>query len=416
MDKELLNRLTEKINEGSATEEELNLFNACMNHLVAANLRDATDVAHTAARETDWAEMRPGGSESVKKELWSAIETKVFMGNSEPGQQVEAHIFPWKRIAVAASILLVAGAGLWFYTNTPRHPDSSLSSRVPRDLNIAPGKNTATLTLADGKPISLSDAKTGIVVDASKLAYSDGTVIPSSLRDEAKQSQLITASTPRGGTYQVVLPDGTKVWLNAASSIKFPSDFKGANRVVELSGEAYLEVAKDKAHPFIVETAAANGTPAQRVEVLGTHFNINAYTEEGSVRTTLLEGSVRVSSLSPSSLRGGTTRQSQQAITLRPNQQSTMTNNNINVKTIDPKETMAWKDGYFRFNDEKIESIMRKVSRWYDVDVEYKGEMTKEGFNGAITRYSSIRDVLEIMEGSKAVHFKIEGRRIIVSK
>jgi transmembrane sensor len=411
MDKELLNRLTEKINEGSATEEELNLFNAYMNHLVAVNRRDTGDANRLSTGDPDWAEMRPGGSESVKKELWSAIETNVFMGNSEPVQQIATRIFPWKRIAVAASILLVAGAGLWFYTNIPRHPDAGQDPESAQyATDIAPGKNTATLTLADGKPISLSDAKTGIVVDESKLAYSDGTVIPSSLRDEAKQSQLITASTPRGGTYQVVLPDGTKVWLNAASSIKFPSDFKGANRVVELTGEAYLEVAKDKAHPFIVESKG------QQVEVLGTHFNISAYPEEGNTKTTLLEGSVRVSSLSPSSLRGGTTRQSQQAITLRPNQQSTMTGSKIDIKTIDPTETIAWKDGYFRFNDEKIESIMRKVSRWYDVDVEFKGEITKEGFNGAITRYSSIRDVLEIMEGSKAVHFKIEGRRIIVSK
>lgn len=188
------------------------------------------------------------------------------------------------------------------------------------------------------------------------------------------------------------------VTLNAASSLKFPASFTGlANRKVELSGEAYFEVAKDKKHPFIVQSGS------QEVEVLGTHFNVNTYPDEKAAKTTLLEGSVKVSANGNAHL-------------LIPGQQSILTNNTVDIVTANIKETMAWKNGYFRFNDDRIDEIMPLLSRWYDVEVNYEGKISDERFSGTISRYKNINEVLAMLSYSNAVKFKIEGRRITVMK
>jgi transmembrane sensor len=390
----------------------------------------------------------------------------------------------WPRIAVAAAAVAVMVFGVWFYSSQYLvFSGKKLNGIYAND--VAPGKNTATLTLADGKVINLSEAKTGVVVGANKLAYNDGTVVDPSLRggttrqspfgDEVAASRraprnddmMLTAATPRGGTYQIILPDGTKVWLNADSKISFPSQFTGDTRKVTLSGEAYFEVAKvmikeqgvrskeqGAKMPFIV---VSNG---QEVEVLGTHFNINAYRDEGSTRTTLLEGSVRISSL-----RGGTHEtSSEQAVrqphdeiaasrraprnddwnsndrnsndrnndgrssdewaegrggnseVLKPGQQAVLTANAnpIKVQQVDVNEAVAWKDGMFTFTKTDIRSIMRMISRWYNVEVVYQGKITETSFGGSVPRSLNISQILKSLELTGEIHFNVEGRRVTV--
>lgn len=308
----------------------------------------------------------------------------------------------WPRLVAAASILIFIGIGFYFYQNyDPLIPTANSQH------DIAPGGNKAFLTLANGKRITLTDAKNGELAEQSGVKITkaaDGQLVytvsnVSSRNNNLNEYNII--ETPNGGQYQIQLPDGTKVWLNAASSLKYPSKFaRLVNRRVELlRGEAYFEVAKDKAHPFIVKS---NG---QEVEVLGTHFNINSYLDERSIKTTLLEGSVKVSTVNGSSK------------TLIPGQQSQLTSTHIAlIENIDIEDVTAWKNGYFKFS-ESLESIMHKVSRWYDVDIVYDIKPNNGAvFNGKISRSRNLRELLDMLEFAGNIHFKIEGRRIIVQK
>lgn len=306
----------------------------------------------------------------------------------------------WKPIAVAASILLVAALSLLFFTKIP---SDIRGVYVKHTTHIKPGGNKAYLTLGNGKRIILTDLENGTLSAQNGLQITkthDGQLVYTITGDQPSgKNDYNIIETPRGGQYQILLPDGTHVWLNAASSLKYPSVFTGKERKVELQGEAYFEVSKNKKMPFKVISSQ------QTVEVLGTHFNVNSYSEEVEARTTLLEGSVRVE---PNHGTG---------IMIKPGQQSRVKlNDKINVIAADLEEVMAWKSNYFRFNNEKIESIMRKISRWYDVSVEYHGPISEEEFNGTISRTKNISQVLEMLEDTKSVHFKIEGRRIIVMK
>lgn len=294
----------------------------------------------------------------------------------------------WPRVVSVAAAVAAVTLSIWIYTS--RHPNAGQDSGSAQYVNdIAPGKNSATLSLANGKTINLSDAKTGVVIGDKKLAYNDGAEIPDWLGYD--EVQTLTASTPRGGTYQVTLSDGTKVWLNADSKISFPSQFAEKKRKIMLSGEAYFEVYKDRKRPFIVES---NG---QEVTVLGTHFNINSYEDESSTKTTLLEGSVRVND-----------------VVLKPNQQAILVNGSVKVSAANVEQEISWKNGYFRFNDEKIEDIMTKLARWYDIEVIYEGKMNTGGFTGTASRNKNISQVLKLLENTKDIHFKIEGRRVTV--
>jgi transmembrane sensor len=308
-------------------------------------------------------------------------------------------ILTWKYTSVAAAILFICSIGIYFYhSDQPQLKPFSKNAAMLAD--VAPGGNKAILTLANGTKVSLTDARPG------KIASQFGVSIHKTMNGDlvymhpGQVSQLAFNSieTPKGGQYQLTLPDGTKVWLNAASSLRYPLAFPGNERKVELTGEAYFEVAKNKAKPFKVFT------DRQIVEVLGTHFDINAYTDEAATRTSLLEGSVKVSSL-----------KSGDEIKIRPGQQS-IVSSNISVKNIDVDEAIAWKNGYFMFDEESLESILRKVSRWYDVDILYQNidSNKKLYFSGTLSRYSNVSKVLRRLELTESVHFKIEGRKIIV--
>ncbi|MBB5437334.1 ferric-dicitrate binding protein FerR (iron transport regulator) [Pedobacter sp. AK017] len=318
----------------------------------------------------------------------------------------------WPRIAIAAAAVAAIVFGVFFFKAPVTPEPGSGSANYTND--IAPGKNTATLTLANGKTIILSDVKTGVIVAGNSLKYNDGTEVLSSSRQSEATRDLshsfeMTVITPRGGTYQVRLPDGTKVWLNAASSLTYyaPLIERGGVRKVELSGEAYFEVFKNKNQPFVV--IAKNLTTT----VLGTHFNISAYEDEPSIKATLLEGSVKVSS---SRQRAATGYPNAVAI-LKPNQQAILTNNTINCVQVDANATVDWKNGEFIFKDERIENIMRKVARWYDVEVVYAKDAPKDiELGGVVSRSRNVSAVLKMMELTNRVKFKIEGKTIYVSR
>jgi transmembrane sensor len=337
------------------------------------------------------------------------LKREIF---AKAGIEMKKTVRLWPRIAAVAAAVATIVFGLWFYEITLSRKAFHDDELVMND--VAPGSNKATLTLASDKVIQLSNVKTGVDIDADSLKYNDGSLVQGDQKNTGAVSVpalgargLLTASTPRGGTYTVTLPDGTKVWLNAASSLKFPAAFTGLpNRKVELTGEAYFEVSKDKAHPFIVKTTK------QEVEVLGTHFNINSYEDEKSTKTTLLEGAVQVSLLGGGPDEGAASRND---VILKPNEQSTLTDSRIKVAKIDVGEVIAWKKGDFIFNDETLESVMRKVSRWYDVEVVY-AEAAPKNFTigGFVSRSKPISAVLELMEKTGNVKFKVLGRRIIV--
>lgn len=267
---------------------------------------------------------------------------------------------------------------------------------------IKPGTNTAILTLANGTNIALDKAGNGVVAKAGNTAIrkmKNGLLAYTAddNKGTAVSDALNTITIPRGGQYTITLPDGTNVWLNSQSSLTFPVAFKGAERKVRLIGEAYFEVAKNKHIPFIVHTGNAD------VKVLGTHFNVKAYQEDNAVKTTLLEGSVSLSNSSSSAL-------------LIPGEQGVAeaAGGRITQKKVNINQVMAWKSGYFIFREDDIHDIMKQISRWYDVDVEYRGNLSNIKFGGTYSKNKDITELLNGLELTGLVHFKIEGRRIIV--
>lgn len=315
-------------------------------------------------------------------------------------------VFRWQWAAAAAVLLLIAAA--WFFLPSKKQPPPTAAREkaipAPSPV-IVPGGNKAILTLANGATIVLDTAANGTLASVGNvhvqklenglLAYNiNGRQVTEN--DEAFYN---TISTPRGGTYQVTLTDGTKVWLNAASSIRFPVVFNGNERKVEITGEAYFEVAKNEKLPFRVEAGGS------QVQVLGTHFNVNAYTDEATVKTTLLEGRVRVS------VPGGSNER-----IIEPGEQAGVNSKgNISVlPNADVEEAVAWKNGRFQFRSTDIRTILRQLSRWYDVDVVYKGDVNLH-FTGQLSRSESVFNIFKKLELTGAVHFKVEDKTIIVS-
>jgi transmembrane sensor len=301
---------------------------------------------------------------------------------------------------IAAGLLLVSGATIFLYPryNTPVSGSRKLQEATAQVI-VQPGTNKATLTLSDGSNIDLDDSKTGTLCRQGVVTVGkrpDGSLVYQSSGRQNSVTLYNTITTPKGGQYQVLLSDGTRVWLNAASALKYPVTFSGSERKVELIGEAYFEVAKNKNMPFKV--SLNTGT----IEVLGTHFNVNAYPDEPEVTTTLLEGAVKLSSVRGQSM-------------LKPGQQATWSKqNNFNIHEVNTDEAVAWKNGYFIFDKENIQHIMRKISRWYDVDIDYSGSVDEGDFGGTASRSSSISGVLKSLELTGTVHFKVQGRRITV--
>jgi ferric-dicitrate binding protein FerR (iron transport regulator) len=309
--------------------------------------------------------------------------------------------------AVAAVVAVLAAGGWYFGSRSRTAPLAGVP--VVNKPDAAPGGNKAVLTLADGHTIVLDSAVKGdltsqgntkvIKLDSGLLAYrSGGTVTGKAAPAGAPVYNILT--TPRGGQYQIVLPDGSKVWLNAASSLKFPTSFTGTDRTVTLNGEAYFEVSRRTDQPFFVRLK--NDVA---VEVLGTRFNINDYNDEPAVRATLLEGSIRVQRDGHSNV-------------LRPGQQAVLGRTDAAItinKDADLDEAVAWKNGMFVFNSVPLEAIMRQMERWYDVEVSYRGNVKGISFNGQISRYSNVSKMLDMLATTGEVHFIMENKKIIVN-
>lgn len=300
----------------------------------------------------------------------------------------------------AAALLLSAGLGSLFFKQSK--PQAIVSNKAVKGLQktILPGKNTAILTLANGTSIVLDDAKNGLLAKTGKTEIKkmkSGLIAYTGHDSKVNEAALNTITIPRGGQYTVMLPDGTNVWLNSQSSLTYPVAFNGAERNVTLKGEAYFEVAKNKQHPFIVHTNGLN------VKVLGTHFNVSAYNDDNEVKTTLLEGSVNLTKGNSSAL-------------LIPGQQgiASLQQDKIITKAVNVNQAIAWKMGYFIFRDEKIGDIMKQVARWYNVEVEYEGTPPTKTFGGTYAKNKDINELLNGLELTGLIHFKIEGRRIIV--
>lgn len=347
-------------------------------------------------------------SDELAERIEARLQENLFMGEEQRDGVAVIKRAKWKIPAIAIIVLLFLSAGYFYLLpggETYQQPTIVSKALVPVN-DVAPGGNRALLTLDDGTAIILDSAQNGLLgeqgntrvkkLDNGLLAYEPNTV------EEVNEEKIFynTISTPRGGEYQVTLSDGTKVWLNAASSIRFPTVFKGTDRQVQIKGEVYFEVAKNAAKPFKVNAGRS------AIEVLGTHFNVNAYDDEMQVRTSLMEGAVKVTNADNIG--------SQEKV-LKPGQQARMNRSgSIHVvNNIDTEEIMAWKNGMFVFKSTDLSVILRQIARWYDVDITYHRNVEKQ-FTGQITRNSNVSKVLEILELTGEVKFKVEGKKVIL--
>lgn len=313
-------------------------------------------------------------------------------GNLSP---ISRSFSPLLRLGIAASLLLFTTAGIWYLRSTGNEDPAVVQRSSGEEIHS--GVQKPRLILSDGSEVTLDSGLVGNIETGTdlRLVKSDD-LLRYSGSGGGQEAGFHTLVTPKGAQFRLTLSDGTRVWLNAASSLRYPVEFEGAERRVELAGEAYFEVAPMSRKPFRVST---NGMD---VEVLGTRFNINCYMDEQVSSTTLVEGSVRVST-------------GRDARTIRPGQQaSSRSDGRLGIShEVDLDQVLAWKNGEFNFNDADLQDVMRQLARWYDVEIHYEGLPSKRRFGGEVQRSLSLQDVLKLLEKNN-VHFRIEGRRLVV--
>ncbi|MDR6782845.1 FecR family protein [Pedobacter africanus] len=349
----------------------------------------------------------------LAEEVWMAPDSDVQPMTAEEANKIYLQVTSvvqqkrpvrlWRRLTVAASVILIAGSGLYFLLNKQ---NSGFKATSVYAADAAPGKVGATLTLANGKQIALSNASKGELAKEAGVMITkqaDGKLVYE-VAAGANDHKVNTLATARGETYQVRLSDGTMVWLNADSKLTYAASLNGnkgqQERRVKLEGEAYFEVTKNKNSPFIVETGG------QEVQVLGTHFNINSYADEPVATTTLLEGSVRVAA-----------GKAGQSVIISPGQQAINRQGSLKVAQANLEQVMDWKQGDFYLNHVNFKTAMRKIARWYNVEVVYDAsvsDITEAG--GWISRNKKLSEILQSIEATEQVHFKVEGRKVIVFK
>lgn len=381
--------LLDKYLTGRMTEEEWKVFSSMLNDPAYKSLLEATI-------DTELKEHTYEGTPD--HERLAAIQDHL-RDKMHTGKRSGMIMLYLKRAAVAAVILIIAGAGYWWLAG--RSFQKELASVKPVNTVILPGGNKAVLTLSNGEEIVLDSAAEGTLAQqgqAKVMKLANGQLSYKVSGSTAAATVYNTITTPRGGQYKLTLADGTHVWLNAASSLQYPAAFSGKERRVVLSGEGYFEVAKNASMPFHVQVSAMD------VEVLGTHFNINSYTNEGAIRTTLLEGSVKVGA-------------GKQVRMLKPGQQSSLDSNGaMKVQDhADVEAAVAWKEGMFQFKGADIETVLRQAERWYDVQFDYKGGIAVR-FSGQISRSANAEQLLKILELTGKVKFEIHGKTIVVKQ
>lgn len=353
-------------------------------------LQDESNEALFIALMSDMMEASPERVD-YDADRWEAVRQRIL--DADTATVLAPVRRGWLKWAAAAVVTGLLAAGAWQFLQREKLPAAAVSMEGRYKNDVPPGGNRASLTLSNGEVIDLDAAAEGTLAQqggtrVSKLqngqvAYSD--------QEHAEVVAWNTLSTPRGGQYRLTLPDGTQVWLNAASALKFPTAFVGQERLVELTGEAYFEVAKDAGKPFMVKASGG-----MEVQVLGTHFNVAAYEGARASTVTLLEGAVAVNR-----------RQ------LEPGQQAVRQNGQIRIGPCDTEQAVAWKNGFFSFNDADITAVMQELERWYDVKVKYEADVSQLRFGGGMQRSLPLSSVLRILEKYQ-VKFRIEGRVITV--
>ena len=391
--KNWLNKLIKKYISGIANQKEKVFLENYYNHFENAesNLSDLSSIE----------------AEDIKNKMKDRIWSETVLKNDKVAV-AEGVIFhflkKYRHIAMAASftgLVAVSSILLIYKSGTNEVTDKEKPPIEKKQVVILPGYDKAVLTLADGSLITLDSAGNGVLVSQSNasLLNSNGKLIYTARQANAKNIVYNTISTPRGGQYQIVLADGTKVWLNAASSLQYPVAFNGNERQVFLTGEAYFEVAKSKEKPFVVKVKDVD------VKVLGTHFNIMSYDDDDRIATTLLEGSVNVTkaTVSTSMLPG-------QQMRYYINGKSELKEN------ADIEQAVAWKNGKFYFAGADIKTIMRQLSRWYNIEVVYEGKIPDASFGGIVGRKENITQLLKVFELTGKVHFKTDGTKVTVTQ
>ncbi|MCC7524132.1 MAG: FecR family protein [Chitinophagaceae bacterium] len=304
----------------------------------------------------------------------------------------------WKWAAASVAVVLAGGIIFSQLNRQPGKVISEVKAGSSESHDIAPGTNKAMITLEDGSSVFIDDSTTGIIAkqgNTEVFRLSSGEVVYKNSNNEAKV-HINTMTTPRGGRYQLTLSDGTKFWMNSESSITYPTVFIGKDRSVKITGEVYFEVAKNEQQPFRVII-----DDETEIKVLGTHFNVNTYADNGSINTTLLEGTVSISNNHKEQI-------------LKPGQQAEIRNNTIHLQSnVDTAQVIAWKNGYFSFNSTDLEMVMKLLTRWYDIDVVYEDNIPQMKFWGGISMNSTLSQVLQVLEESK-IRFRIEDKKIVV--
>lgn len=343
-----------------------------------------------------------GLSNLVREEGWRTLKTQIPELLNTPSGTETMKVRRFRRwIVAAAAIMIVMIGGFWLYYKGMHKPNMG----PPVAADVRPGGDKAVLTLSNGQHIILDSAANGLLTSQGNTRVEKISGGQLSYKHEAPGKDVAgvlynTLNTPRGGQYKLVLPDGTRVWVNAASSITYPTAFRGTERVVELKGEAYFEVVHKAAQPFKVKVGA------ETIEDIGTAFNINAYSDEPFIATTLLEGKARVTA------RGG-------SLTLQPGQQTRQDNaagSQLKMySNTDIEKTIAWKEGKFIFDRDQLPSIMRQLARWYDVKVEYGGGAPEGHFSGSISRGKNLSQVLNMLKASGNIQFSIDNKTILIT-
>lgn len=339
-------------------------------------------------------------SASMNNEQSDRILNSILSHQESETIPIRSSSFTIRRLAVAAAVVSLIFLSVFYIgrKTSVSNPVQSNEKTVAALKDLPPGQNGAILKLADGSALVLDSMQDGVIAaNGNTLALKQGAQLNYADRKNNHAGELNTVETPRGRQFKLTLEDGTQVWLNASSSIRFPVAFTGTERKVEITGEVYFEVAKNKAKPFIVQTGST------KIEVLGTHFNINAYDDEVAVKTTLVEGSVRISKGNNNGI-------------LKPGQQAQASGTNtLQIRNnADIDEVLSWKNGRFVFTDADLETIMRQVSKWYDVEVQYSGNIPQRTFTADISRNTNLSEFLKVLELNK-IHFLLQGRKLIVS-
>ena len=362
---------------------------------------------HTPELEAVVAEALENASFDVAEDpvLREIIFERILQQRESPVPRIPLY----RRWGWAAAILLLLGGTVYFYITGDNQNKPVIAEQSGNNKSIQPGSNKALLTLSDGTVIPLDSAATGAIAqqgNSSVIKLPNGEIRYDVNGSPSDKVMLNTMTTPNGGQYNLVLPDGSKIWLNAASTITYPAAFTRNVRQIKISGEVYLEIAKDKSRPFLVDVDGKS-----TVEVLGTSININSYTNEGRIKTTLVQGSVRVANMEKNG------RRSSKGVMLQPGQQAVITGNTeeIRVQTANIEHVLAWKNGFINFESVSFQEIIRQIERWYNIDVQIEGPMPGVKIGGRMDRGVQLSDLMAFLNNFD-IRTRLEGRKLILSQ